>query len=72
MNSTIDLKRDQNAVKNGVKMPIFCNNIYKHLITVHNMVLSGKHHSKRQIERYILPCWAIVMDLLVQTRIFGS
>ena len=71
MKSTIGEKGDQKGIKNVVKMPIFYNNVYKHLMTVQNMVLSGKYHSRRQIERYILPCWEIVMDLLVQTRIFG-
>ena len=42
----------------------------KHLITLQNLVLSEKNHSRPQIERYILPCCAIFMDLLLQKRTF--
>ena len=70
MKSRIDGKRGQKGVKNGLKMPFSKNNVYKHLISVQNMVLSGKYHSRRQIKRYILPFCTIGTDLLVQKGLF--
>ena len=70
MESTIDWKRGRKGVQNGAKLPIFYNNVYKQLITVQNMVISGKYDSRRQIERYILPFYKIGMDLLIQKVFF--
>ena len=72
MKSTIDGKRVQKGFKNGVKMPIFYNNVYKHLITVQNLVLWGIYHFRREIGRYILPFCVIGLDLLVQKVLFRS
>ena len=52
--------------KDNTELSIYCSGCSI------GMGLLRNYHSRRQIESYILPCCAIVMDLLVRRGLFGS
>ena len=72
MKSTIDGRRGQKGVKNGVKCLFSTIMFTKPLVTVQNLVLWGIHHFGREMGRYILPFCTIGMDLLAKKGLFGS